>query len=77
MQRMETDMQIKDLTPADQGLLAVAIDDAISEGLSDDCIVDRATWAMIGDGMDDATAASIAYDAWHSGWYRANVRAVS
>lgn len=54
------------LTPADHGLLAVALDDALTLGLSDDGIVDHIASALMGEGEDQQDAASIAYDYWHN-----------
>lgn len=53
------------ITPAEQGTIAVAIDDARAQGLGDDATVDHIQSALQSEGMDEKTAADVAYDAWH------------
>jgi hypothetical protein len=55
------------LTPADLGTIAVALDDARSQGLGDDSTVDFVAAALIGEcGFSEIEANQIAYRAIHA-----------
>lgn len=54
------------LTPADAGIIAAAIDDARMQGFGDDdTVVEIARALMSEAGFDEARANDIAYDVWH------------
>jgi hypothetical protein len=56
------------LTPADEGIIAAALDDARREGLGDDASTDRVRDALIAEaGFNHADASALAYRAVHGG----------
>ncbi len=59
--------KIEDLTPADEGIVAVTMDDCRDRGLSDDCTVDQVYAALIFEAGFSRTDAEVhAYQAVHS-----------
>ena len=58
--------KIEDLTPADEGIIAVTMDDCRDRGMSDDCTVDQVYAALTFEAGFNRTDAEVyAYQAVH------------